>query len=257
MSLVLKVVSSGCDAFLEPGFEAIHCCAPLVLGDLSDVEVNCILEQLHIGEHFTTHLGLQQGEEPIVWRVEIWTVGWVGQCDHSVLLNEVADDKAAVRRSAVMQQSPTISAPNLWSPAPNGLPKIRHHLEICGTINAMALGHKGAVHQAKLVKETNQHDLGNTLLTHHNARTALVLCQPLSVVSPGLWIIGVKPGFIAADDMIHSPPLPRRRKETRHLSILVCICMLVRLCGIQWAVFFCTTKSFLRHLNVDPMLNPD
>ncbi len=151
---MLKVTSLSLDALTKSGYTSVHRSSSLVHMNLTNFVVDGVHELLSVWEQFTSHLPLQNGEQPAIWRVEIWAVCQMWNLWNPDLLEPSLHRIGLVGRDAIIKDSSAACPPNLRSAPVDGVPEFLKHLEVQGSIHSLSLRHKSLVDQSKTVKKT-------------------------------------------------------------------------------------------------------
>ncbi len=163
---LLKVFSSSLDALSKSVRVTLHGMPPLCCWNLGNFMVHSVLKQLHISVSFSSDL--EVGEQPVIRRVEIWTVPWMWHNCDVPGSQEISDRSGVMRWCIVMKEAPSASMENLWSIPPDCSEHPLNHTQVESASHTQSIGYEFTVHKSKLVKKHNQHDLRGVLLYPHN-----------------------------------------------------------------------------------------
>ncbi len=146
--------------------------------------VDGILELDHVVEALFPDLVLQVGEEPVVWRQQIWTEAWMRDQWNAPLVQKVHHNVSPVRRCTVMQKTPAVCTELLRAIPSDLLTQLLDDAEIGVSVNAMSIQNKHSVHHPNPVEEDDQHGFGNCSFSQNDFGSLLTICSgdPLPVL---------------------------------------------------------------------------
>ncbi len=180
---MFKVVSLSLDALAQSGYKTVNCCSPVSCRNQSNFSVNSVLHLLDIREQFSLDFLLEQSKQPIIQWIQIRTICWVWHKRYPDLLDPLSHNKGSVSRSTIMENGPAPPAPNLWASASHGISDLSQNFQIKLAIDPLSLRNKVAVHQAKSVKEDDEHGFWDSLLPHWNCWGGGIGWEPCPVVT--------------------------------------------------------------------------
>ena len=202
-SRVFEIRSLCLDAASESGHITVQGIPPLMSRNLTNFMVDGVHELLGIWEQMSADMSLQDGEQPIVWWVQIWTICWMWDLRESHLLELSLDRIASVCRSTVMKNSPAPASPDLRPAPADGVTQLLKDLQVKLTIHTLTLRNKTPVDKPEVVKKDDQHHLLGGLLSHWHCRRWCIGSQPLAIFPSGRRIPHIEPTFITTNHTIY------------------------------------------------------